>query len=110
MFRSIKINGLLIEDQTDFVLSSSEHSGNINKSLCQDTEKNRPYLVLSHEQFELHSLYDWTYLFLVRSEVFSIWRLEHPAVLKQVLPVDIILEVVVYTGNDSFLKTFHTNY
>lgn len=104
MFRSIKINGLLIEDQTDFVLSSSEHSGNINKSLCQDTEENRPYLVLSQKQFELHSLYDWTYLFsVVRNEVFSIWRLEHPAVLKQVLPVHIILEVLVYTGNDSFL-------
>lgn len=32
MFRSIKINGLLIQDQTNFVLSSSEHSGNTNKT------------------------------------------------------------------------------
>ena len=54
MFRSIKIYGLF--DTTNFVLSSPEHSGNINKSLCQDTEENRLYLVLSHEKLKLHSV------------------------------------------------------
>ena len=71
MFRSIKIHGLF--DTTDFVLSPSEHSGNINKSPCQDTEEIGFYLVLSHEKLKLHSLYNWKYLFLVCIMKFSLF-------------------------------------